>query len=133
MEVSRQEAAATLREVATHQEEAVTLQEVVTAQVDQDISKLELDTNRLKANISTHNCCTKSRKSCCNKKTWAAAAADMEVTHQEVDMEAADMEFHLLMAHLKSHLNMAHQATAQDVLLELNSVMPFRDTKLLNT
>lgn len=43
------------------------------------------------------------------------------------------VEFHLHTAHLKSHLNMAHPDIAQDVLLELNSDMYNRDTKLPST
>lgn len=79
----------------------------------------------------THNCCTKSRKSCCNKNNSEEVEADMEDSQAVVVME--DMESHHHTAHLKSHPNMAHPDTARDALLELNSDMLFRDTKSLNT
>lgn len=100
--------------------------------MDQDTNKFQLDTQDLKVLTLTKLCCTKSRKSYCNKRTWEEAAEDMEDTL--VDTLQADMEeFQAAMAHPRSHLLMAHPDTDQAALLALNSVMLFKDTKSLNS
>lgn len=103
-------------------------------QEDQDTNKLESVTNLQRGLMLTHNCCTKLRKFCSNKKTSEEVAV-MEVSQAAVmvDTPAVVMESHLHMAHHKSQPNMAHLDIPQDALLELNSDKLFRDTKLLNT
>lgn len=101
--------------------------------VDQATNKSELVTKLPKELTLTHNCSTKSRKSCCNKRT-SEVVVDMEVT-PAVDTEATQVvtESHHHTAHLKSHLNTVHQDTARAALSELNLDTSFRVTKSLNT
>jgi hypothetical protein len=68
VEVTHQAEVDILRAVDTHPEVVVTHQEV-TAQEVQDTNKFRLVINLTKELMLTHNCCTKSRKSCCNKRT----------------------------------------------------------------
>jgi hypothetical protein len=105
--------------------------EADTAQEVQDTNKLDLVDNLQKANTSTHNCFIKSRKFCCNKRTWEAVAVEDMVEDMEEVTQA--VESHLNTAHPKSHLNMDHLDTAQHVLLESNLDMSNKVVKLLNT
>lgn len=117
------EAAVTL-EVVTHRE--------VSVDQDQATNKSQSDTLEMKALTLTKLCCTKSRKSYCNKRTWEEAAEVMvdtlADTHQ-VDME----EFQAATAHPKSNHLMAHPDMDQAELLELISVMLSKDTKSLSS
>lgn len=111
------------------------------AEVAEDTNKSRSVTQATKELTLIRNCCTKSRKFCSNKRTWAAVVEDMEaaaVTHQ-ADMEAVmEVEFHLNTDHQAKATD--HQAAlmdlpdmAQAALLQSNSVMLLLVTKSLNT
>lgn len=95
-----------------------------------DTSKSQSVTHPTKEPMSIKNCCTKSRRFFCNKRTWAEVEADM-ADFREVMGEA--MESRQATDHLKSHPAMVHLDMARAVLLALISVMSFRDIKSRNT
>lgn len=106
--------------------------EEVMAAVARDTSKSQSVTQATKELMSIKNCCTRSRRFFCNRRTWAAAEAVMAVIQEEAVMEDLT-ESRQAMDHLKSHPAMAHLDMARAALLALISVMSFRDTKSLNT
>lgn len=102
-----------------------------------DTNKFLLDNKVQEDTKSINNCCTKLRKFCFNKKTWAeVVAADMEVVVMEAVMEA--VEFHHHMVHPQALMDphrarMAHLDMDLHELLELNLDTLFKDIKSLNS
>lgn len=103
------------------------------ASAEADTSKSQSVTSLTKGLTLTKNCCTRSKRFSCSRRTSEAVADTVADTVDTREDTLEDMESHPATDHRKSRRATAHPDMARAASLALISVMSFRDTKSLST